>query len=91
MGFDHWYDYLIMLVPLFVVWMGIDMIITPAEKQVNVNSRRNGGSWLYRNAPDHDSGVRRASIFYKLMGLFLIAFGGFIIVGFLHDLIWKPS
>lgn len=57
----------------FFIWIGLAVMLVPAR--IFVKMDRGTGYHIYKSAPNEASGLRRASIFYKLFGLVFVAIG----------------
>ncbi len=51
---------------------GLFLLFIPVETLLKLDPRTE--YWIYRRAPDHETGIRRARVFYRCFGAILIFF-----------------
>jgi hypothetical protein len=60
----------------FIPWVfslvGVLVVLVPAETILRFDRRT--GYWLYKNAPDEETGIKRAKWFYRIFGTFFAVF-----------------
>ncbi|MBX3268732.1 MAG: hypothetical protein KF729_00640 [Sandaracinaceae bacterium] len=59
--------YVIPIAGLVLAGVGVLVAVTPAQTLLRFD--RKTGHFLYRTAPDHETGLRRAAVFYRLFGV----------------------
>jgi hypothetical protein len=87
MKIHTWQDYLAALFSTYVVWAGYKVLTTPAKKLLEKDNKL--GYVLFTNASNKESGLRRATIFYKVLGTVLTALGLIAVIGWVYTLVWR--
>ena len=62
-----------LVVGLIFAVIGLLIALLPAEWILKLDRRT--GHWLYRQAPDEATGLRRADMFYKGFGMLFVIIG----------------